>query len=386
MFKRFLVGLFILSSPVYGALITHTDYTSGNAITAAGQNSNENTIVNEINGNLDSDNIENGSLTTSDLSASAGITQSQMSTTFQSTMNYIHANNLAFQRYRRPELVWVSRSTVDISSNTGTSNQTCIYFSDEQRCVTENVLSTSVNRRAIITETASLSGTKNSGLRSGYVLTTNTWYSFYAVKVTDVSTDFVIVIDTITPSISNFSTLNTAFGTNGWTYLGVLPYGNWADNSNSLLEFNQKNMKTVFVSSMTGVNSSSAAFTTGIALSSGCISNALFRWTYASGISVSSHQIPEQLFLGDFILHVPVGGAIATNVLTVSQINNGTAGFNTDLFKGMTGVNTPVIIKFNNEPLAQSLQFTVGFTTCVGMIALSGYTDSALTGSYAPPF
>lgn len=45
-------------SPSYAGLITHTDYTSGAAISAAGQNTNENAIVNEINGNLDNNNIK----------------------------------------------------------------------------------------------------------------------------------------------------------------------------------------------------------------------------------------------------------------------------------------------------------------------------------------
>ena|ERR1051326_222621 len=49
--------LIILSLPVKAALITHTDYVSGNVITASGQNANENTIVNEINGDLDNSNI-----------------------------------------------------------------------------------------------------------------------------------------------------------------------------------------------------------------------------------------------------------------------------------------------------------------------------------------
>lgn len=44
-------------SPCFAGVISHTDYTAGNVITAAGQNANENTIVNEFNGNINSANI-----------------------------------------------------------------------------------------------------------------------------------------------------------------------------------------------------------------------------------------------------------------------------------------------------------------------------------------
>ncbi len=55
-------------------LITHTDYTAGSVITSAGQNSNENTIINEFNGNINSANIAANGVATSNIADSAVVT------------------------------------------------------------------------------------------------------------------------------------------------------------------------------------------------------------------------------------------------------------------------------------------------------------------------
>ncbi len=51
----------------YGGTISHTDYSAGAVITAAGQNTNENTIVNEFNGNIDNTNIKTGGILTGNI-------------------------------------------------------------------------------------------------------------------------------------------------------------------------------------------------------------------------------------------------------------------------------------------------------------------------------
>lgn len=56
-------------SPLNAGLITHTDYVAGQTITATLQNTNENTIVNEFNGNIESANIKDGTIVVADLSA-----------------------------------------------------------------------------------------------------------------------------------------------------------------------------------------------------------------------------------------------------------------------------------------------------------------------------
>lgn len=74
--KRYLATLMsvlLINHVSFAGLITHTDYTSGATITAAGQNSNENTIFNEFNGNIESANIKDGTIVNADVSASANI-------------------------------------------------------------------------------------------------------------------------------------------------------------------------------------------------------------------------------------------------------------------------------------------------------------------------
>lgn len=64
-----IAGLMMVGNIVYAGTISRTNYTAGNSITAALQNSNENTIVDEINGGLDSANLEDGSIVSADIAA-----------------------------------------------------------------------------------------------------------------------------------------------------------------------------------------------------------------------------------------------------------------------------------------------------------------------------
>lgn len=81
--KKLILSLLFLPPSCYAGIITHNDYVSGNTITAAGQNANENTIINDYNGNIQgttansggtATNILQGSISTPDLRANA-ITQ-----------------------------------------------------------------------------------------------------------------------------------------------------------------------------------------------------------------------------------------------------------------------------------------------------------------------
>lgn len=66
-----LIFLLGISTSLQAGLITHNDYSSGSTITASAQNSNENTIVNVINGNLDSTNIAASGVATTNIAAGA---------------------------------------------------------------------------------------------------------------------------------------------------------------------------------------------------------------------------------------------------------------------------------------------------------------------------
>ena len=66
--KLSLIILLGLTSTAKAGLITHSDYTAGTSITASAQNSNENTVFNEFNGNIESTNIKDGTIVVADLS------------------------------------------------------------------------------------------------------------------------------------------------------------------------------------------------------------------------------------------------------------------------------------------------------------------------------
>lgn len=77
--KKYLFVSLLLSSVVYAGIISHTDYTSGTTITAAAQNANENAIVNEFNGNIDSNNIKTSGVATANIT-DASITAAKLAT------------------------------------------------------------------------------------------------------------------------------------------------------------------------------------------------------------------------------------------------------------------------------------------------------------------
>ena len=128
------------------------------------------------------------------------------------------------QNKRRPNLTYISTTAIDVESNTGTANQTSITFPDgNTRSVTEDTAATHKYRRFLITATAEFtSGTEDSGLRNGLTEAASTWYAVYAVKSAINTANFVLVGDTTLPLQANFATLDAAYGSNGWLYLGLI--------------------------------------------------------------------------------------------------------------------------------------------------------------------
>jgi hypothetical protein len=282
------VSLLFIAGISNAALISRTySYTDGNTMSANENNTNESTLYNEINGNLNNANILDGGIATADLADSA------VTTVKIADLN-VTAGKLAaaiswiqyLANYRRPVLKFISVTTVDVEANTSTSNQTCILFPDERRCVTENTASTSVNRRFIITETASFSGTKNSGMAPGETEANNVWYAVYAVKTTDVTTDFVLAASTNTPVQASASRLDTLFGANSWVYLGMIRNGNKDSAPADIVSFVQVGAVTRFNGNAAAVNTVS-----GIVLSSATATSNSY--TYTSGFS--DQQIPSHL-------------------------------------------------------------------------------------------
>lgn len=190
--------------------------------------------------------------------------------------------------YRRPNLIFISVTEVDIENNVPTANETTLIFNDgDQRTVLEDTTATDKFRRFNITQTADFdTSTDNSGLRSGLSEANNTWYAIYAVKSQLDVTKFVLVGDTTLPLLSNWATLNTRYGTNGWLHLGLIRNGDGDSAFSDIVSFIQFADKTIFTNVYDaegpGIKFLNAAAT------------GTQSWTYASGTG--------GLFLPDNIL------------------------------------------------------------------------------------
>jgi hypothetical protein len=345
--KLAVLGLLALATNSYAGLITRTYiYSDGNTISANENNTNENTLYNEINGNLDSNNLAANAVNSSEIAANAV------------TMGKLDSNLQGFFTYRRPNLVFVDTNTVDVEGNTGTANQTCVFFPDERRCVTETTSSTDQFRRLKMSATATLSGTWDSGLRSGLTLGTSSWWLIYAVKTTDNSSNFVLVVDSVTPTQGNYALLNSNFGSNSWVYLGAIRYGDNSNNPAGILSFTQSGGKTEFTNLKSASNP-------GIILNTQA-SGTNIDWEYNTG--VSSVAVPSNFVFGIYTV-------TETGACTPWQIRSGDRNQNYFVMDTAGTVSDFTIEKTLNQGL--NLQ-------CSGSspqtINLTGWTDNALYG------
>jgi hypothetical protein len=217
--------------------------------------------------------------------------------------------------YRRPNLVFVSSTAVDVENNTGTANQTTIVFPDGSiRSVTENTSSTNKYRRFLITAAAEFtSGTEDSGVRSGISEATDTWYAIYAVKSAINSANFVLAGDTTLPLQANYSTLNTRYGgANSWVYLGMIRNGDNSGATGDILTFNQQGPST-FLSNVCTAN---VIAHNGLRLASTAGATSL-TYTYSAGTGttdIPNHVSQVELYWAN--------AADSTNALTIRNSAN----------------------------------------------------------------
>jgi len=343
--KRFLFGLVFLTSTAYAGLITHSDYNPNDVITAAKQNSNENAAFNLLNGNLDSTNIAAGGIAYSNLGATV-------------------TNRLQLANYRRPILMPQSSTSISVDTNTATVNESCVIFPDAtQVCVTEALPGT--YRTMALTQNANfVSGTEKSGLAPGYTLGNNTWYAIYAVKSQISSSNFVLVADTVTPQAANAATLNTSYGTNGWSYLGMIRYGDNETHANAICNFTMSgNMTLLSGAVVTSLNQQLA----GMELADTANANNL---SYSPTSGISGTNLPPQF----------------TNLLISAGGYNGGAAFTLDLR------DTSGTITFNNAGIPAAGGVTLrawvpaypngfklqGANAIAYSVVLSGWVDSIL--------
>lgn len=148
--------------------------------------------------------------------------------------------------YRKPCLTYTNTTTVSIEQNTTTANRTLIVFPTGPIAVTEDIGATHKFRQLKIDATAngygsSHTGAADSGMKVGLSLTANTYYFVYAVIVQygdDAGTpNYILVVDSVKPAPTNWGTLNTAYGTGKWVYMGLIRYGHGAGLTTTLVAF-----------------------------------------------------------------------------------------------------------------------------------------------------
>ncbi len=140
-----------------------------------------------------------------------------------------------YSGWRRPVLQYASATTVAVESGLdGTSGDIPIQFPDGQLRTETSATRTTFNitRNAVLVTSGA-----QSGLTGATSEANDTWYALYAVKVTDSSTLWVTVGSTVLPIRANFATLNTAYQTNGWVYLGLIRNGSVATQSTDIVPF-----------------------------------------------------------------------------------------------------------------------------------------------------
>ena len=226
-----------------------------------------------------------GTVTTTKI-VDGNVTEGKLSAAVQAVLR-------AWANYRRPTLLYVSATQVSVEGNTGTGNETKVIFPDgEVRSVVEDVASTHKYRKFDITATAQFTtGTEDSGLRATESEAANTWYAIYAVKSLIDATKFVLVGTVYAPIQANFANLNTAFGTNGWAYLGLIRNGDDSGATGDVLSFRHSGYVTMFYNTCVGQTGGITALA-GIRLAS-TASGSNVSWTYASGMG--SGQMPPNI-------------------------------------------------------------------------------------------
>lgn len=148
----------------------------------------------------------------------------------------------ALSSYKKPVIEWLGDSDISIQNNTGSLQETVIYFPTFVAAVEETIDGNAKYRVACMLANAngyapSHTGAAKGGRRDGLAVTTNSWYFVYAAKVRygdDYDADnakFILVFDDTMPTNANEATLDTRYGEGCWVYLGAVRYGYGVDGS-----------------------------------------------------------------------------------------------------------------------------------------------------------
>lgn len=195
-----------------------------------------------------------------------------------------------YSTWRRPVLQYGSVTTIAVESGLdGTSGDIPMLFPDGTfRTETSTTRTTfNITRNAVLVTSGA-----QSGLTGATSEASNTWYALYACKVTDSSTLWVTVGSTVLPLQANYATLNTAYGTSGWVYLGLVRNGDNSGATADLQDFVMGGNTTLFQNVATGANGSAETNGIGLRLATTAGSNAL---TYTSSRGTGTTSVPNNV-------------------------------------------------------------------------------------------
>lgn len=262
-----------------------------------------------------------------------------------------------YSAWRRPNLTFASTTTVSIESGLdGTSGNIPMLFPDgSMRTETSTTRTTfNITRNAVLVTSGA-----QSGLTGATSEANNTWYALYAVKVTDSSTLWVTVGTTVVPIQANFATLNTAYGTNGWVYLGLIRNGDNSGAAADILNFIQNGNQTSFRNTTAGsqVNGS------GIALATTAGATSL---TYSISTGTGAAQIPNNVQLGTFEGVCQNGSGVTTFSSSDGAVT----------YREGTGTNREGVL-YTGAPTSQGLKIVNGSSIRMD-IFLMGFVDFVL--------
>lgn len=268
-----------------------------------------------------------------------------------------------FNGYRRPVLQWSSTTTVAVESGMdGTSGNIPLLFPDGSfRTETSTTRTTfNITRNAVLTTSGAQSGLTGSTSEAS-----NTWYALYGCKVTDSTTQWVTVGSTVLPLQANYATLNTAYGTNGWVYLGLIRNGDNSGATGDILDFRMVGNKTYFYNTCTG----NAENTAGLRLATSAGASSL-TYTFSSGTGTT--DIPGNIGFCDYLASCEMDGTSRVVTVTLGTITyrKEQVVLSTDKMFQLSGPAGGVVLS------AAAGTFTID-------IMLQGFTDKVLSGPYA---
>lgn len=271
------------------------------------------------------------------------------------------------QTWRRPNLVYISGTQIDVENNTATANETCIQFRDgEIRCVTENTSSTDQYRRFVVTSTASFAAgsTEDSGMRNTFPRTANTTYCMFAVKSSSDATKYVLVGDSMTFIPTNYSTLDTRYGTGSYAYIGSFKVGDNSGSTTAILKFRQTGAITRLVNNVTG----SALNGQGVRLAN-TAGAASLTYTYSAGSGATNIQDNFTT-----VCYMASGLTVGTRVQDSSGTN----------FKHVLADSSQEAIAMYWDDAAEGVKTTPNSGSPAQSIYLCGWIDAGLGVSWNP--